>query len=45
MKDLEIRLQISKEYFNFMRIGKTLQHIKLLYGLMIGTREKLQIDM
>ena len=45
MKDLVIQIQLWKKWLDSMKIGKTLQLIKLLYGLKIGIQDKLQIDM
>ena len=45
MKDLVIQILLWKKWLDSMKIGKTLQLIKLLYGLKIEIQDKLQIDM
>ena len=45
IKALGIRTQSLRKSLNFTKIGRISQHIKHLYGLMIGTPEKRQIGM
>lgn len=43
IKGSETQKQIWKRHWNFMRIGKILQPIKLSYGVKNGIQERLKI--